>query len=190
MVTLADLYDQVIEVAPGCPQTTAENRIFEVFRYFCSQTEANQQDISQPITTGDTDYTVTSPTDYDLLNVISVLNENGDEYTDWSWDKNKQQFSLDTEPSGDKTYTLTCSLVPQKGNDQTAVVIPDNINTRWQEGLIFGAQSKLLLMVHQPWSNPALSAAYYQIFSEDIDNARINAITRRGKRAPRTKDWF
>ncbi len=186
MTTLADLHDEVAEVAPGATSDQVDNRIFEVFRYFCSRTSASQQEIDQAIVSGTDEYTITPPTGYLILNVQHIKDDEGAEYDGAVWDKVKRVLTLDNEPASDFDLTLTCALVPVKGADQTAVLIPDNIEIPYRESLIMGAQGKLLLMLNQSWSNASLGSTYYQALSGAIDESRIDAVTRRGRYTPRS----
>ena len=78
MATLADLHDEVAEVAPGATATQIDDRIYEVFRFFCARTGASQQEISLSVVSGTQEYSLPAPTGYDILGVRGMEDEDGE----------------------------------------------------------------------------------------------------------------
>lgn len=72
-------------------------------------------------------------------------------------------------PASDLSLDLIVTLVPSVA----AAEIPDLLANRYADTLAHGARARLMMMLRQPWSDPAMAQAEAAMFSDGVSEAHI-----------------
>lgn len=174
---LSDLTDMLATEVPGCPNATLRDALRWAQRELCN--EGNVWIVSdEPVVSGAStdDAELEVPPGAEAIRIIQLLLNGralipGRDYQQSG--ANAVQFLRNTPQSNDLLGALACR--PAFGQDMPAALL-----SRWAEALMDGARSRLLLMP-QPWRDPALADFHRRKFIDAQADAR--ALSRDGYQA-------
>lgn len=168
MTTIADLVDDLVPEAPGCPASTVRDALRWAQRELCA--EGNAWIVSDgPVVVGaDTPFAeVEVPSGADALRIVSLLQgarelKPGLDYRQTG--SNGVEFLRATPDSSTLLGSLACK--PARGRD-----MPAELLARWEEAIKDGARSRLLTLPY-PWRDLRLSEHYRRKFLDAQADAR------------------
>lgn len=186
---LSDIYDFVLPFVPVVDTPLVDNAIVRAVRIIASQTGIHRSVITSATVIGQTDYTLTPPTGYEIDSVIqarlyptsdpsgkgvklypipdSVLNDmlTFDPALPTSWRYiGGGAFSLYPTPDSAETFKVTAILRPEL--DVAADL--DQVYYQYRELIADGVMAFLFAMPAKPWSNEKQSAQSYARFGQGV----------------------
>lgn len=180
-----DLYPDLIPYLRGCPEPIVLSAIRRMTRKFCSRSEAWRVELD-PITLreGITEYEIDAPFDAEIRRIseLRINTEDGvdagipgtlipdDKYLYDRYDDSKVVLDDAYEPTEDVTNGLEIKvvLVPKRDADRIDVFFLD----MWQDVIIGGVMSDLMVMPNVKWSDPARALIGNQEYLRGISMAR------------------
>lgn len=194
VVAFSALSPEILAVAPSCPLLTITRELRNAARDFCLKSNAYRHRIdNEPVSSGEPNVQILTPDDTILIRPISV-SVNGllitpvtDALLDvddpsWrtasgppkhylrEWDV-LDELRLYPIPDADYTTVGMRGIVAVQPT-RAATTIEEAFLDRYQEAIIHGALSKLLLVPSASWYNPTQGIYHKGQFLDAIDAAR------------------
>ena len=195
MANFSTLYPRLQTEALGAPPALMDLKIRDAARQFMKEVPAWREDHANiAIVTDQSDYTLTAPTDSEIVRII---------YTSFQGTTQNKSRSLAPVPEimlrrdyqeleGSPQYFMTpklgtMTLVPtpninvsgdltrinlQLRPSRDASTIDDNVLDRWEEDIMVGAVWLMYDMQDQPWTNKAEARRYKLRFIKSWADAR------------------
>lgn len=167
-MNINDLVDSLLVEVPGCPSATVRDQLRWAQRELCSEGSAWLSRESPVVAGADTDLAeVEAPPRAEALRIVSLHDGRntlrpGRDYEQTG--SNEVLFLRGRPSSAELSGVLACR--PAYGQDMPAELI-----ARWAEALMDGARYRILLLP-QPWRDPALAEYYRNRFLDAQCNAR------------------
>lgn len=192
---LTELLPYIHEHVSDASRTMALRRIREAARDFFKETKAWREDVTVPLVDGTASYTLTMPTDAELVEIHRVHYDDTkrkplDKLTETQLERiyrPHQTSCVDAytqpapgtiefygTPASDDdavNVTVNCSFKPV----MAAAEIPDAQLSRYYEAVVWGSLALLYNMPDEKWSNITASQRFASLFENAKTDARIEA---------------
>lgn len=188
-------YDQltmyVLPEVQGCSDPLAEQAIRDAVIEFCQRAMVwvHMADV-QSVTAGQAVYDIEPPTGASLVHIKSVklngktldplsIDQLDDRYPQWRTESGDPkaytqvedaEFILAPVPADTAANGLDVVLVVQPSRSSSA--FPGWINDRYQDAILAGAKSRLMLKQNTNWSNPQQGLLYKTEFDRAVSSAK------------------
>jgi hypothetical protein len=188
MATLQDFYPWVMLDCPNVPNPVMDDAIVKGAREFCKLTHALDSDVVITTVIAQSDYTLTLPTDTEIITVKKVqesptvrLTPASLEYVESQSaasgkptfyavvETNPLSLRLYATPDNVYTYTAKFALMPIP----TAAELDDKLLDWYSEGVTAYAKYWLMVQPNKPWSNPDTAAFAYRQFDARVADAKV-----------------
>jgi hypothetical protein len=196
-MNVSDIVPFVAAEVPGCPEVLIKQNIVQAAIEFCTETLVWQQ-IQDPITVIDKiyEYDIEVPTGARIVAIKDV----------WASNRKLRPVTMDqlferlpnwqSSEGSEPTYynastdwtTLRIFPIPYQSNKQkltfraayaptlSATTLPDEVTTKYLDGITGGAKSRLMIMPGRAWSNPQLALVYRTQFNDTMVKAKIDIL--------------
>lgn len=194
MASFDSLVKEIIPYVPGCPDSVIESNLRAATIEFCGKTKAYVKDLDSISTVSGTyEYEFDQPVGTSVHSILWMIHDGDDldpisprslelNFPDWRdrsgiprvyLQKNADTFWITPVPNASTTNGLFLSVALKP--TRTASNIDTNFSNDYRDGLLFGALYRLLRIPAKDWSDPAASADYLALFSEQVRAAELRA---------------
>ena len=191
---LEDLFPDVRIEIPEAPEMFIQRTLLRAAREFCMNSRYVREDVAIPLVDDTPDYLVTPTAGTEVLEVVSVLDQDGEPLTPktpiqldkldplWRTANGPPKFYINGTQgeiiitprpllaAGDLTVTVATQPT------LIATDIDDRLGTKYGEALVFGALGRLFLMPRQKWTSKASAKDYLGLFMAKYAEAECKAV--------------
>ncbi len=200
MATLADLYPEISVETPRCGRLQIERAMQATLRHFCFETHFWQHDIDPltllPFIAASPDtylYEMTLPEDTEVIAIRNFIYDGKDlamQSPSWLTDRLGNWRERTGEPwyylmlsdrrvrfgpASDKVRPMAITGRVVLRPSRRAINFSDDL-MEYDQGLIKGALSRLLLMGKKPWSDPGRAKICQMEYMEAVSQAKYQAM--------------
>jgi len=153
---------------PGCPKIIIQHYLLNVIREFSSKTLINNSWIDLSITSGNKEYSLSAPSNTEIVDVIRVVYDDSDEQDFNDYYYLADSFWLTYEPTDDFDLDVLVGLRPVS----TVTEVDDFYYNDWLDTIVDGVVYKLASMNKKDWSDPALAQVAFNNYFIGINKAK------------------
>ena len=186
MASLDAAMRRLLPLVPGCSDDLARQALMDAAIEFCERSYALQADEDPFVTTpGEGAYELFSFEPGVEIITLAGVRLDGVDLRPVSrsvvrrelspgrpagyWLEHPQTLALLPAPDDEYKINVRYVLKPQDGS----VELPDELDERWRQAVVYGAVVRLYSIPHQPFYNPQALVWYSTHFASEIKRARI-----------------
>lgn len=144
---LYDLLPRIVPYLNACPDAVIKQNLRQAMRDFARETWAFQEDITLTAVAGQTEYTLTSIYDAQVLRVLEV--KIGTSVLGFTMNNAVNAIKLDAAPAAGTSIVVSVALLP----DEDATDAPQEALSEWADGIAAGCLWRLHRIHGTPWFN-------------------------------------
>lgn len=196
-MNVSDLVPFVSVEVPGCPDVLIKQTLVQAAIELCTESLA-WQEIQEPVTLrdGTNELDIDTPRDARIVTVKDIWassrklrpatmdqlfeaipnwqSAQGSEPTYYNASSDWQTIKIFPTPLEANSAKLTMRVA--YAPTITATTLPDELATKYLDGLTGGAKSRLMIMPGRSWTNTQLAGVYREQFNEFLLRAKIDVM--------------